>query len=202
MESYNVTECSNCHRDVSTVSSDGQHVLCTVHNEGGLQEGFDILPLALEEAYFRTYPEERRGHAFLDFCKEGDTDAIIHLMRDEDDGEVEEEIVEGGKTILHYQDSFRETSESGLHIAISNNQPEVAWLLLFLASGLDQEEFPPNVKRAIQEAGVTSKDRNQHPDIRDLEDSRGRRAFDLAANENSPRWAQQMERHLRASSQR
>ena len=173
-----VLECSKCSQDVS---SDGrQRVLCTVRNEGGTQQDFDILPPAREEAYFRSNPEERRGHAFLEFCKDGDTDAIVHLVKDEDG--------EGHHDILRYQDAFGGSMETGLHVSIRHGQDTAVWLLLYLASNLDDASFPPHVKKALQNAGLTIKDRRPQPDIRSLTDSSDRTALDLATGQQVSRW--------------
>lgn len=156
-----------------------QQVLVTLRNEGGLQEGYDILPAATEEAYLRAYPEERKGHAYLEFCREGDIDAIIHMIKDseEDDDEEEEE-----KTadILRYRGTFEGIEGSGLHVAIRYNQQQVAWLLLALGSQLDWDKFPSSVIQAMQSLSLRKEDRIGDPDIRTLVDSDERTPADLA----------------------
>jgi hypothetical protein len=157
-------------------------VLCTVRNEGGVQENFDILPPATEEAYLRTYPEERRGHAFLEFCREGDVDAIIHMIKDEDDAEEDDEDDEEGAQpddnaeTLRYQGTFEGIQGSGLHVAIRYGRQEVAWLILALASSLDWSKFPPNVLQAMQNFELGPQDRTKGKDIRTLKDPEGRTA--------------------------
>lgn len=153
-------------------------MLCTIRNEGGEETGFDILPTATEEAYLRAYPEERRGHAFLEFCREGDIDAILHLMKDdsEDDFEDQEQEVD----ILRYQGTFEGIEGSALHVAIQYQRVEVAWLLLAMASTLDWSKFPSNVLQAMESLGLSKSDRRASPDIRTLQDSNGRTPLTLA----------------------
>ena len=175
IESYTVTECPNCSKDVSSLSLSGeQQVLCTVKNEGGIQPDFDILPLASEEAYLKTYPEERKGRAFLEFCKEGDVDAVVHLLRDVN--AAEEEDIE----VLRYQGSFKDVEGSGLHVAIAHNQVEVAWLLLIAGSHLDWSAFPAEVLEAAARFGVGKEDRRNGVDIRSLKNEKGQTACDVA----------------------
>jgi hypothetical protein len=179
LESYTITQCPNCDKDISSLSPSGsQQVLVTLRNEGGLQEKYDILPAATEEAYLRAYPEERKGHAYLEFCREGDIDAIIHMIEDsEDDGDEEDQ--ETGD-ILRYRGTFEGIEGSGLHVAIRYNQQEVAWLLLALGSQLEWEKFPSIVLQAMHGLGLRKEDRNGEPDIRSLVDSEGRKPADLA----------------------
>ena len=144
-----------------------------------MQEKYDILPAATEEAYLRAYPEERKGHAYLEFCREGDIDAIVHMMRDaEEDSEEEEE--EEIADILRYRGTFEGIDGSGLHVAIRQNQQEVAWLLLALGSQLEWSRFPSIVLQAMQGVGLRKEDRSGEPDIRTLVDSEGRTPEALA----------------------
>ena len=179
LDSDTITECPNCDKSLSSLDSNGkQQVLCRVHNEGGLREKFDILPSATDEAYLRTYPEERKGHAFLDFCRIGDVDALIHLVQDD---EIEEDdTLSVGLDVLRYTGSFEGIEGSGLHVAIQNNQQEVAWLLLVLGSSLAWSEIPTSVLNAMQTMNVSKEDRSAKPDIRTLKDSEGRTAASLA----------------------
>lgn len=164
-----------------------QQVLVTLRNEGGVQEAYDILPAATEEAYLRAYPEERKGHAYLEFCREGDLDAIIHMIKDEE-MEEDEEDEEGGPAadILRYRGTFEGIEGSGLHVAIRYQEQEVAWLLLALGSQLDWAKFPSIVLRAMQSLGLRKEDRNGEPDIRTLEDSEGRTPAALAEELGGP----------------
>ncbi len=174
LEAYTVTECPRCLKPLSSLNAKGeQQVLCTVRNEGGVQENFNILPSATDEAYLRTYPEERKGHAYLDFCRMGDIDALVHLIQDgntEEDSEGSQESID----VLRYSGSFEGIEGSGLHVAIRNNQQEVAWLMLVLGSSLDWSEFPPMVLHAMESIGLSKDDRSAQPDIRKLEDSEGK----------------------------
>jgi len=185
LEAYSITQCPECAKDISSLSSTGQQqVLCTVHNEGGLQRNFDILPSAMEEAYLRTYPEERIGHAYLEFCREGDLDAIVHLIRDTDQDDIDEE--SSKVDILRYQGTFEGIEGSGLHVAIRYNQVEVAWLLLILGSTLDWAQFSPPVIQAMETFGIEKSDRRGSPDIRTLKDNEGRTPANLAQELGGP----------------
>ncbi|OAG35908.1 hypothetical protein AYO21_09910 [Fonsecaea monophora] len=179
IESYTLTECPNCAKNISLLSSDGsQQVLVTLRNEGGVQERYDILPAATEEAYLRAYPEERKGHAYLEFCREGDIDAIIHMIKDSDEDDEQDDRNTGD--ILRYRGTFEGIEGSGLHVAIRYNQQEVAWLLLALGSQLDWAKFPSVVLQAMEGLGLRPEDRKGEPDIRTLIDSEGRTPAALA----------------------
>lgn len=173
------------------MSSTGQQqVLCIVRNEGGTERDFDILPAATEEAYLRAYPEERRSHAFLQFCREGDVDAILALIRD--DGE-DADLGEGDEQdILRYTGTFEGLGGSGLHVAVRYQREEVAWLLLALASDLDWSQFPPIVLQAMDSLGVSKADRRATPDIRTLRDEKYRTAAAVAEEVGKP-WTQWLE---------
>jgi hypothetical protein len=179
LDAYTLTSCPNCEANISSLSATGQQqVLCTVRNEGGTQMDFDILPTATEEAYLRAYPEERKGHAFLEFCREGDVDAIVHMVKDDGEDDAEEN-GEGEVDLLQYCGTFEGIEGSGLHVAIRYNRVEVAWLMLVLGSSLDWSAFPPEVLKAME--GVLSKeDRRATPDIRTLQDADGRTPAALA----------------------
>jgi hypothetical protein len=177
LDAYTITECPNCAQNISSLSSTGQQqVLCTVRNEGGTQTDFDILPTATEEAYLRAYPEERKAHAFLEFCREGDMDAILHMIKDDGQNDAEEE---DRVDLLRYCGTFEGIEGSGLHVAIRYNRVEIAWLILILGSSLEWSAFPAEVLKAMD--GVLSKDdRKASPDIRTLQDADGRTPAALA----------------------
>jgi hypothetical protein len=137
------------------------------------------LPSATDEAYLRTYPEERKGHAFLAFCRMGDIDALVHLVKDASSGD-DGEGSSGELDILRYTGSFEGIDGSGLHVAIRSNQVEVAWLMLVLGSSLAWSEFPPIVLRAMESMGLSKDDRSAEPDMRSLKDSEGRPATAVA----------------------
>lgn len=155
--------------------------MVVLRNEGGTQKDYDILPAATEEAYLRAYPEERKGHAYLEFCREGDIDAIVHMIKDvESDDEAQDAEREQDSDLLRYRGTFEGVDGSGLHVAIRHNQQEVAWLLLALASGLEWSRFPDIVLQAMQGLDLQQEDRKAQPDIRTLQDSEGRTPAALA----------------------
>ena len=144
----------------------------------------DILPILTEESYLKAYPEERKCRAFLEFCGEGDIEAIVDLLHNtEDDEDDDDEELENKREIdvLRYQDQLG-TQGTGLHVAIRNQSPEVAWLLLLLVSGLDLDHFPAEALQAAQSLGIERNTQTGKPDIRSLKDSEGRTAEDVAAS--------------------
>ena len=186
LDSYSISECPNCGRNLITTTPSGeQQLLCNLKNEGGLQEGIDMLPILTEESYLKAYPEERRCRAFLEFCGEGDVEAIVDLLNDgDDDGEQDEEGSGQGTSqsidVLRYQDQLRSMG-SGLHVAVQNQRMEVAWLLLLLASTLEMDQLPAAVLQAAQNLEVQREDQSGRVDIRSLKDSHGMTAEQRAA---------------------
>ena len=168
-------------------------MFCHLRNEGGFQPDLDILSLLIEEAYLKAYPDERRCRAFLQFCADGDVEAIVDLLRDDgsddsdphhdDEMALETEPVgedcRNAAEVLRYQDALG-NMESGLHIAVKNEQVEVAWLLLWLASRLLTSEFPGPVIQSAQNARLPRGEQNGTADIRSLKDSDELSAEDYA----------------------
>ncbi|MCJ1297886.1 hypothetical protein MMC08_000674 [Hypocenomyce scalaris] len=184
-----MTECPVCEQNIAISTTTGeQQVLCNLLNEGGLQENLDILPLLTEESFLKAYPEERKCRAFLEFCREGDVEAIVDLLNDEEEEEEEEEelSMEDGVTmpkstdILRYQDPIGDMS-SGLHIGVLNDNVSVVWLLLFLASSLDLQQFPAETLQAAEQLGLVRTFQAGKVDIRALRDAEGCTAEALAA---------------------
>lgn len=181
-----MTECPKCGANlISTTPLGEQQLLCILKNEGGLQNNLDILPILTEESYLKAYPEERKCRAFLEFCSEGDIEAIVDLLDDSEGDECEDEemiaTLGAGHVIdvLRYQDQIGSIG-SGLHVAVQNQRVEVAWLLLFLASTLDISEFPQEVLEASQILGLPREDQIGKVDIRSLKDAEGSTAEERA----------------------
>ena len=158
-------------------------MLCNLKNEGGLQERLDILPILTEESFLKAYPEERKCRAFLEFCGEGDIEAIVDLLHDVEDGEKDDEGIEHQQEldVLRYQDQLGPQG-TGLHVAIQNQRLEVAWLLLLLVSRLKFDQFPAEALQAAQNLGIHRSSQRGKPDIRSLKDAKGQTAEDLAAS--------------------
>ena len=175
-----MSECPKCGTNlISTTNLAEQELLCTLKNEGGLQENLDILPLLTEESYLKAYPEERKCRAFLEFCEEGDVEAIVDLLEVEDDDEQETGV---GRNIdlLRYQDPIG-SMNSGLHIAILHERINVAWLLLYLASTLPLDQFSQQSLYAAQNSLSLGRDNQAgKADIRSLEDAEGETAEERA----------------------
>ena len=186
LESHSSSKCPNCDKDIVTQSTTGeQEALCSVTDEGGTEQNFDILPFLIEEAYFSDHPEERRCRAFLEFCREGDLQAILQLLDD-----YEKTIVWPASSridILRYQDPIGDR-RSGLHAAIDGDSQEIAWLLLFLASKLDLTRFPQEVIQEVEVLGLAREDENSKPDIRCLPDAHGKLPLTIA-EEKGGIWA-------------
>lgn len=184
LDSYSMSECPNCGRNLITSTPSGeQQLLCNLKNEGGLQERLDMLPILTEESYLKAYPEERRCRAFLEFCGEGDVEAIVDLLNDDAGEEDEERSVQGvGHSIdvLRYRDQIGSMG-SGLHVAVQNQRMEVAWLLLLLASTLKIDQIPAMVLQAAHNSGIQREDQSGRVDIRLLKDSQGMTAEHRAA---------------------
>lgn len=197
LDSYTLTECSRCGENLTTITEQGtQQVLCNIKNEGGYEAGLDILPLLTEECYLKTFPDERRARAFLEFCREGDVEAIVSLLvdvdideedeegdgkdgRNDDDDEKCEEIEKARIDVLRYQDSTS-SMESALHVAIRHGRTEVAWLLLLLASTIPTSEFPPEVFQAAEQLQLSREEQQGKVDIRTLRNEEGMTAADVA----------------------
>ncbi|TVY92452.1 hypothetical protein LAWI1_G000494 [Lachnellula willkommii] len=170
-------QCPSCSSSIiSGATTQRPQVITRYHNEGGVQENLDILPLITEEAYLDANPAARPARAFLTMCAEGDVAGVVELLkaieedRDEDDMSPAE--------LLRYQDPLDEM-KTGLHMAIEKNQQEAAWLLLWLASSLPTAAFPDEVTQAAQvmSAGRETAD---GADIRSLRDEQHRTAEDSA----------------------
>lgn len=178
-DNYEISTCPVC----LNVIGNGEQVLVDYRNEGGLQQQLDIFPILREEAYLRTYPEERKCRAFLEFCKEGDHLAIAELLLSCDEDDDEQEMQAGPKKtaddILRYQDPIG-GMQSGLHAAVANGSREVAWTLLLLASNFPKSDFPAFVFQEAAALGIMRPDPLEGEDIRGLLDSHGRTAEDLA----------------------
>ena len=184
LDAYSVTLCPSCGKPLITTTSSGQEqLLCNLKNEGGLQERLDIMPILTEESYLKAYPEERKCRAYLEFCREGDVEAIVDLLRnaEEEEYENEEEAKQGRVVdVLRYRDQLG-SMESGLHIAVQSQKLEVAWLLLFLGSSLEIDQFPEDVLQAAQTFGLQREDQSIKTDIRLLRDAEGNTAAQRAA---------------------
>lgn len=199
--------CPSCGSDLTTPKTrgtDGQRsdagastadpaveVLCLLKNEGGTQHSTDIHPLLAEELYLKAHPSERRARAFLEFCRDGDVGAVIDVLQDaaqsDGDGGEDEHGPEPGAQplldLLRYQDRLGDL-QSGLHAAVVGGSPEVAWLLLYVGSGLPGEEFPPDLMLQARQLGFERGGVGGVGgwfDVRGMMDSRGRSAEVLAS---------------------
>ncbi|KAL8654330.1 MAG: hypothetical protein Q9210_001567 [Variospora velana] len=168
-------------------ASGEEQILCNVKKEGGLQEGFDILPILKEESYLKAFPEERKARAFLEFCAEGDVGAILDLVKGGEDEDEESNMNPSGNAegaakpidVFRYQDPLG-SLDTGLHVAIRNGQEDVVWLLLLLASSLEPHRFPTDVTQAAETLVAVREDQTGKVDVRVLENAEHRTAEELA----------------------
>ncbi|KAL8938610.1 MAG: hypothetical protein Q9216_003803 [Gyalolechia sp. 2 TL-2023] len=184
LDAYEINECRSCSRNILSHTSSGtEQILCNVNNEGGLQEGFDILPILKEESYLKAFPEERKCRALLEFCADGDVGAVLDLITDQEDEDFSANGNGNGSAkpidVLRYQDPLGSMS-TGLHIAIENGHEEIAWLLLLLASNLELKRFPEDVLQAAETLGARRQEQTGKVDIRIMEDAAHRTAENLA----------------------
>lgn len=177
-----MNECPACGKDVTHTSRSGtQQIVCNLDNEGGMQEGIDILPLLVEASYLKAYPEDRKGRAFVEFAAEGDAMAMLGMLA-EDDGDEEGDGQRQGTAdteVVRYQDPLGGMN-SALHVAVVNDCEVVAWLVLWLASGLEDGVFPAEVVQRAQEMEILRPSLMGKGDIRSLRNSEGRTAAQLA----------------------
>ncbi|KAG8676925.1 hypothetical protein FPOAC2_03041 [Fusarium poae] len=151
----------------------GAAIITTYTNEGGVQEGLDILPAITEEAYLESHPEARPARALHVMCTEGDIEGIVELLRDASDD------IEDMASLVTYQDPLA-VMKSGLHLAIECKQEESLWLLLWLCSTIPTSSFPENARSVAEVLDVGRLSVNIDKDIRGLRDSHGRTAADIA----------------------
>ncbi|KAH8844814.1 hypothetical protein MCOR07_000323 [Pyricularia oryzae] len=171
-------------------SSQDVAIVTRYHSEGGVQDNYNILPDVTEEAYLTMHPEARPAHAFHEMCAENNVEGILSILHDFDhpDSDDEDEAPRLPKDqMLRYQDPLN-GNKSALHIAVEKDQPQVALLLLYLASGLATDNFPPDalevaVNLQLQRPTLT----NPSDDIRALKDSQERTAEEYAY-QAGPRW--------------
>ncbi|KAK5990975.1 hypothetical protein PT974_09250 [Cladobotryum mycophilum] len=172
-------KCPNCNTFISTneggssTASTTTVILVDYTNEGGLQQNLDILPSIKEEAYVQDNPESVPARALHIMCAEGDVEGIVELLRD-----VANQQAHIGSILCH-QDPLSDM-QSGLHVAIRNKQDEAVWLLLWLASSLPTVTFPESVHRATGLVGLGRLSMEPLDDIRNLKDSHGHTAEQLA----------------------
>lgn len=155
-----------------------QRLLCHLNNEGGQQEDVDILPELSEEGYLKAYPEERRARAFIEFCRQGDLEATLGVLQDEEEDEL-------ATDVLRYQDQLSEM-QSTLQAAVVGGNENVAWLLLYLASDLPMDQLPPILVEQAQGMGLERGDTVGKPDVRGLKDLQGRNAENIAMETQGP----------------
>lgn len=181
-------QCPSCEKSLSgfvtssASSSAVPHsssILVRYTNEGGIQDGLDIVPPMKEEAYLEDHPEAAPARAFHVMCTEGDIDGLVELLYHAGD-----QVPDIG-ALIRYQDPLS-GMKSGLHSAVENRQEAVAWLLLWLSSSLHVDVFPAEARQSVESMGLRRLDVDSTTDIRALLDSGGRTAADLSAQLGSP----------------
>lgn len=175
--------CGNAIADAPASGSSQQQDNATLRvrytNEGGVQEGLDILPSLREEAYLQAHPEAAPARAFHVMCAEGDLDGLIELLYHSGD-----QVPDFG-AMVRYQDPLS-AMKSGLHLAVENRQEGVAWLLLWLSSSLPSDAFPAEARQSVESIGLGRLEVDTTTDIRGLVDGDGRTAAALSTYLGSP----------------
>ncbi|CAK7219645.1 hypothetical protein SCUCBS95973_003888 [Sporothrix curviconia] len=193
-------------------------ILTRYVNESGLQVGYDIYSDIAEEAYYATYPQLLRARPFLAMCSEGHIDGVIELCReadgagDEEEGGGDDEMDDGddadaddaddnsapavpqvrSAALLRHQDPLSQMA-TGLHVAIANDQIHMAYLLLYLASRLPLDQFPPELLQFAAQIERPEKDIVENVDIRSLQTVQGETA-EAFAQRRGGIWAQMAQR--------
>ncbi|KAJ3493081.1 hypothetical protein NLG97_g4965 [Lecanicillium saksenae] len=172
--------CPSCDKSISNSDTpSGLAVLVRYMNEGGLQEGLDILPSMKEEAYLEAHPEAAPARALHVMCAEGDLDGLVELLYHSGD-----QVPDLG-AMIRYQDPLS-GMQSALHLAVENRQEGVAWLLLWLSSTLSSDIFPVEARQRVESIGLGRLEVDAAMDIRGVLDSEGRTAAALSAQLGSP----------------
>ena len=183
MDAYSVNDCPKCGTNLTTPDP-GQpgklQILCNLNNEGGAQEDVDILGQLSEEGYLKAYPEERRARAFIEFCRDGDLEAVLDLLQDDDE---EDDVL--ATDVLRYQDQLREM-QSTLQAAIAGGNQNIAWLLLYLATDMPLDQLPHELVQQAQSIGLQRGDIVGKADVRSLKDLQGRTAEQIAMQVGDP----------------
>ncbi|CAK7264853.1 hypothetical protein SEPCBS119000_001215 [Sporothrix epigloea] len=173
-------------------------ILTRYINESGLQENYDVYPDIAEEAYYATYPQHIRARPFLAMCGEGHVQGVIELCREADEAEYEDDNDNDNEgaadvqqvrsaALLRHQDPLSEMM-TGLHVAIANNQIHMAYLLLYLASRLPLDQFPPELLQFASQIERPEQDIAGNVDIRSLQTAQGETA-EVFARRQGGIWA-------------
>lgn len=152
-------------------------VLVRYTNEGGIQEGLDIMPSFKEEAYLQVHPEAAPARAFHVMCAEGDIDGAFELLY-----HASEQVPDVG-AMVRYQDPLS-GMKSGLHLAVEHQHEGVVWLLLWLSSHVPLDAFPADARHAAESLGLGRLSIGPGEDIRALQDDRGKTAAEVAGEVN------------------
>ena len=171
-------------------SSQGAAILTRYSNEGGVEEGLDILPAVTEEAFLSSNPEARPARALHLMAAEGDITGIVDLLRDaEQPQDEDDEPHMSAKQLFLWKDPLN-GGKTMLHVAIESEQEEVFWLTLWVSSAAPSQLFPGPVAQIAQAMGL---DRLPvaalEEDVRFLQDDRGAKAEDLC-RQAGPAWAE------------
>lgn len=164
-------------------------------NEGGVQDGLDLLPSLTEEALLLAHPEARPARAFHTMAAEGDVAGMVDVLRDV---EADADVDIGAAGLLRWPDPLN-GGKTVMHVALEARQEEVVWLLLWLRSRVPETIFPHQAVSAARGMGV---DRTESvpksEDVRFVKDGQGRDAVAVAAEIGAP-WGSYLDAGLFAA---
>ncbi len=169
-------------------------------NEGGVQDGLDILPILTEEAFLLSNPEARPARAMHLMAAEGDISGIVDLLRDaEQPQDDDQETRMGVKQLLLWKDPLN-GGKGILHIAIESRQEGVFWLTLWLNSAVPPHLFPEAAVQGAHAIGLERLPiRAAEDDVRFVQDESGAKAEDICQQIGYP-WADLVSKGLFATS--
>ncbi|KAK3395265.1 hypothetical protein B0H63DRAFT_408672 [Podospora didyma] len=181
-------QCPSCGATLASSAQGGAPISTRYINEGGVQEGLDILPALTEEAYLSTNPKARPARALHVMVAEGDVAGIVALLADVDSNP------EAGVTsmeLLPWTDPLN-GGRSALHVAIEAQQQEVFWLLLWLGSKAPVQLFPVTVVEASEEMELKRNVSAIVTDVRTVKDESGRKPSRACYQQGEP-WVSYVE---------
>lgn len=154
-------------------------ILTKYHNEGGLQNNLDISQHIIEEAFLTDNPSARAARAFVLLCEEGDFEGVLDLLTTLHEESTQDAM--SAQDVVRWQDPLN-GGKTGLHVAVEKGKMEVVWLLLWMASNLEEARFPTEFRQAVAVLNL-GRELQDGTDVRLTKDEQERTANDLAREE-------------------